>query len=397
MGGSEGLSDPGNPLPLRSQLSASAPLSPMTSRVTYTFTSDQAGPQTPSEGEESALGSLAEHLSECVGDTGTPASDLVRETSRKAQEWVFAQRLTWSHEEASEALEEALRSLDLNQGWRGVMATWIDQVRATLTYARERADASGPRSPLAEEMGLWLEMDGALRAPNETLTPLCDAPRTIPARALAPHVLRQMEAGETILMIGWSPELVECSLAAYRAGLAPEVLVPEGRPGLAGRGMIRDAARAGLRARFVLDAALWETVRAADRVWVASESIGSARTITPLGVTGIMEQCANEEIPLELFATTDAYHPNGIGVSAPPGDPDRIWGDRPEGVEVDAQFHESVPTGAFTRWYCEHGAHVPASHPWPTLTPRPEPCVISEDEGNEPVHSTVTETEAGRA
>ena len=370
---------------------------PMTSRVTYTFTSGQAGPQTPPEGEGTVLGSLAEYLSECVQDTGTPAAELVCETSQRAQEWVFAQDLTWSHEEAGEAVEEALGALDINHGWRGVMATWIDQVRATMAYSLERADANGPRNLLAEEMGLWLEADGALRAPNELLTPLCDAPRVIPARALAPHVLRQLEANETLLMIGWSPELVECSRAAYRAGLAPNVLVAEGRPGLAGRGMIQDAARAGLRTHLVLDAALWEAARAADRVWVASESIGSARTLTSLGVMALLELCANEEIPLELLATTDAYHPNGLGIAPPAVDPDRIWGDRPEGVEVGAQVHESIPTSAFARWYCEHGVRTPASCEWPALTPRPEPCATPGDERETADESTVTGTEAEKA
>lgn len=369
----------------------------MTSRVTYTFKPGQAGPQTPSEGQAASPGSLAEHLSECIRDTGTPAAELVCETSHRAQEWVFAQRLTWSHEAAAEALGEALCALEERHGWRGVMATWIDQVRATLALSLERTDTSGPRCLLAEEMGLWLESDGALRTPNEALTPLCDAPRTIPARALAPHVLRQMEAGETILMIGWSPELVECARAAYRAGLAPEILACEGRPELSGRGMIRDAARVGLRTRLVFDAALCGAVRAADRVWVASESIGSARTITPLGVEGILELCAAEEIPLELIATTDAYHPSGLGLCAPLGDPDRIWGDRPEGVEVDARAHESIPTRAFRRWYSEHGAHTPASHTWPALGPRPEPCVMSEEERGTPVDLDGNEAKAGRA
>lgn len=369
----------------------------MTSRVTYTFSSDQAGPRTLDRGEGAALGTLAEHLQEHIKDTATPAAELICEVSQRAQEWVFAQPLTWTYEEAAAALEEALGALEESHGWRGVFATWIDQVRGTMACVRERADLNGPRSPLAEELGLWLEGDGALRGPTEQLTPLCGAPRVIPARALAPHVLRELQPGETILMIGWSPELVECARAAYRAGLAPEVLVAEGRPGLAGRGMTRDVASAGLRARLVLDAGLWEAAREADRVWVATESIGEAHTTAQLGVRSVMELCLQEEIPLELFATTDACHPSGVGVGAPSGDPDRVWGDRPEGVEVDAQFFESVPTSAFTRWYCEHGVRTPASHEWPDQMSRPEPCAAN---SNEPDLSTETKlkgTEADRA
>lgn len=398
MGGSQGPSRLiGAPLTTACAPQQATSAHPMTSRVTYTFSSDQAGPQTLYGGEGAALGTLREHLQECINDSATPAVELVSEVSQRAQEWVFAQRLTWSHEDAAASLEEALCALDEAHGWRGVLATWIDQVRGTMAWAKEREDLSGPRSPLAEEMGLWLDADGSLRGQTELLTPLCDAPRVVPARSLAPHVLRELQPGETILMIGWSPELVECSRAAYRAGLAPEVLVAEGRPGLAGRGMTRDVASAGLRARLVLDAGLWEAAREADRVWVATESVGEAHTTAQLGVSGVMELCLQEEIPMELFATTDACHPSGVGAAAPTGDPDRVWGDRPEGVEVDAQYFESVPTSAFTRWYCEHGARRPASHEWPDRPSRPEPCAATRSERDLSVETKLKETEADRA
>jgi len=349
----------------------------MTSRVTYTFSAGQAGPQTTVEGEGSAPASLAEQLAECVSDTGTPAAELARETSRKAQEWIFGRALTWEANEAASMLEGLLSALEAKHGWRGIMATWIDQVRGT--FANERAREGGAlRSLLAEEMGLWLDVSGELRAPMKRPTPLSDDPRTTPARAIAPHVLRGMDAGETILVIGWTPELVECCRAAHRAGLSPEVLIPIGHPELIGRGMARDAARFGLSTRLILDAALWDAARAVDRVWVGSESIGLERTVTPAGVTGILEVCADEEVPLELLATTDACHPSGDGVSAPLGDPDRVWGDRPEGVEVDAAAHESVPTRSFTRWYCEHGAVLNAEG-WGATTARPEPCAPKSD------------------
>jgi len=369
----------------------------MTSRVTYTFRPDRALAQTLREGGAGAPTGLRQHLAECLGDTGTPAAELVCEVSERAQQWVFAQDVTWGHEEAAAALEELLCALEEAHGWRGVFATWIDQLRGTMAWAKGREAQESPRTPLAEEMGLWLEADGSLRGQDELLTPLCAAPRVIPPRAVAPHALRALQPGEAILMIGCSPELIECARAAFRAGLAPEILLAEGRPGLTGREMAREVASAGLRARLVLDSGLWEAARAVDRVWVATESIGEERTIAQLGASSVTELCHQEEIPVELFATTDACHPSGVGVAAPAGDPARIWADLPGGVEVDARFFESVPTNAFTRWYCEHGARTPASHKWPDRDPRPEPCAATRSERD---HSKVMElkgTEAERA
>ena len=364
----------------------------MTSRVTYTIHRDRAGTQALPEGAVGVSGPLSAQLGELLTDTGTPATELICEVSERAQQWVFSQQIDWGFEEAEVALEEGLRPLEEAHGWRGVFATWIDQLRGALAWAAARPEQRSPRTPLAEEMGLWLEADGSLRNSREPLTPLCDSPRVIPPRAVAPHALRELQPGETILVFGCSPELVECVRAAFRAGLAPELLIAEGRPSLSGREMARAASTAGVRARLVLDAGLSEAARAADRVWVATESIGSERTITQLGVSGVIELCLEQEIPLELLATTDACHPTGAGAAAPAGDPTRVWIDRPAGVEVDAHFFESVPTRAFTRWFCEHGARTPASHEWPGLSPRPTPRAAGRRD-----HSEVTEQKGSEA
>ena len=143
--------------------------------------------------------------------------------------------------------------------------------------------------------------------------------------------------------------------------------------------LARDAARFGLRVRVILDAGLWDAAQAADRVWVGTESIGTERVITSAGVTGLAELCANQEIPLELLATTDAVHPSGAGVAAPVCDADRVWGERPAGVTVEAVQNESVPTRSFHRWYCEHGVVGLGSEEWALSEARPALCTAAEN------------------
>jgi translation initiation factor 2B subunit (eIF-2B alpha/beta/delta family) len=369
----------------------------MTSRVSYTFSAGQADPMTSVDGMSSVSTSLAEHLAECVNDTGTSAAELSRQTASKAQEWFFDRPLTWEAKEAAPMLEEALSALESKHGWRGVMATWIDRVRATFHFACENRDQGSLRSLLIEEMGAWMNTgdDENPQALERDLR--SDGPRTTQARAVAPHATKPMGAGETVLVLGWTPELVECCRAAHRAGLKPELLIPVGHPELIGRGMARDAARFGLRARLVLDAALWEAARAADRVWVGTESIGVEHVVTPAGVVGIAELCENEEIPLELISTTDSIHPSALGVAAPAGDPDRIWGERPAGVAVEASFTESVPTRAFHRWYCEHGSVGFNSEAWAPKVGRPALCAAPEVTENKPAELTAARTKAERA
>lgn len=351
----------------------------MASRVSYTFSAGKAEPTTSVEGKASASMSLAEHLSWCLLDTGTPASELVRQTARKAQEWVFDRDLAWTSKEAAPALEAALGLLESRHGWRGAMATWVDQVRASFHHARENADSGSLRGYLAEELGAWMDTSLESRPLRRGQGLGFSGARTIPAAAIAPHVVGAMTEGETVLVLGWTPELVECCRFAHRAGVSPELLVPVGHPGLIGRGMARDAARFGLRVRVILDAGLWDAAQAADRVWVGTESIGTERVITPAGVMGLAELCANQEIPLELLATTDAVHPSGAGVAAPTCDADRVWGERPAGVTVEAVQNESVPTRSFHKWYCEHGAVGLGSKEWVPSEARPALCTAAEN------------------
>ena len=369
----------------------------MASRVSYTFSAGKAEPMTSVEGTGSVSTCLAEQLAECLADTGTPAGELARQTASKAQEWLFARALTWSPNEAAPALEAALGALESKHGWRAAMATWIDQVRASFHYACANRERGSLRGYLAEEMGAWMDTSVETRPLQRGQGSQFLGARTIPARAVAPHVMSAMGEGETILVLGWTPELIECCRFAQRAGLKPELLVPVGHPELIGRGMARDAARFGLRVRLILDAALWEAARAADRVWVGSESIGTEKVITPAGVMGLTELCGNEEIPLELIATTDAIHPSGVGVAAPAGDPERVWGERPAGVTVAGSFNESVPTRALHRWYCEHGIVGLNTDEWAPKEARPTACTASEVTENMSVDLTAARTEAERA
>ena len=103
-------------------------------------------------------------------------------------------------------------------GWRGVMATWIDRVRATFHFACENRDQGSLRSLLIEEMGAWMNMGDDEKPLALERGLRSDGPRTTMARAVAPHATKPMGAGETVLVLGWTPELVECCRAAHRAG-----------------------------------------------------------------------------------------------------------------------------------------------------------------------------------
>ena len=269
------------------------------------------------------------------------------------------------------------------------MATWADQVRASFHRACESSEHGTLRGSLAEELGAWMDTSLESRPLQRGQASRFSGARTIPAHAIAPHVVGAMTEGETVLVLGWTPELVECCRFAHRAGLSPELLIPVGHPELIGRGMARDAARFGLRVRVILDSGLWNAAQAADRVWVGTESIGTERVVTPAGVMGLTELCANQEIPLELLATTDAVHPSGVGVAAPACEADRVWGERPAGVTVEAAQNESVPTTAFHRWYCEHGDVGLGSDEWVLSGARPEACTAAE---NMSVDSTAART-----
>jgi initiation factor 2B subunit 1/2 family protein len=323
---------------------------------------------------------LSESLAEVAADRAASAAQVVHEASGLVRRWLAGRS---DAAVAGQALETALDGLVADQGWRGPVAVWIDSIRRTLAFADREGRSS--RDVLEEELGHWLfdperGLDGELseraarenagRDPASARTwdgePLT-AGRRLPSRSeLARKAAAVLDSGESVLVTAWSETVALALETAWRTGKSPSVVLPEAAPELDGRRMARRLSRAGIAATLVYDAAVSSIVPRVDRVWLPTEAIGAGAFLARLGTRSLIEECARRNVPASVLATSDKLVPGGLlrlpAWAASEGW--RLWEDAPEGVRLEPQFHEAVPTALLELvggFHTETGAETAAA------------------------------------
>ena len=327
-----------------------------------------------------APGDLSASLSGVALDRASSAAQIVHESAGILRRWLAGRS---DADLGGRDLETALSGIVSGQGWRGPVAVWIDSVRRTLAVSQR--EGRSVRDDLEEELGHWLfdperGLDGELseRAAREhaSLEPTSKSTwdgepltsgRRLPSRAeLARRAAAVVESGETVLVTQWSETVALALEAAWRLGKSPSVVLPEGMPELDGRRMARRLSRAGIAATLVYDAALLSIVPRVDRLWLSTEAIGAGAFLGRVGTRSLIEECARRHVPATVLATSDKLVPGGVLRLPAWADLEtwRLWEDAPEGVRLESQFFEAVPTtlldlvGAF---HTEIGAETAAA------------------------------------
>ena len=303
---------------------------------------------------------LRERLVPVVDDRASSAAQVVRESSVVVRGWLAGRS---EDEVAGPALEAALEDFAADQGWRGPCSLWLDSLRRTLAFAaRNRHPA---RDVLEAELGRWLvdwERDngGELseRAEREAREqgridacvwdgePLSEGRRLPNRMDLARAAAAEFDPGDTVLVTAWS-ETVALSLeTAWRAGRRPKVVLAEGAPDLDGRRMARRLTRSGVPATLVYDSAVPSLVPQVDRVWLSTEAIGAGAFLARRGTQLLLEECSRRDVRVRVLATSDKLVPGGALRLPAWAEREswRLWEDAPEGVRLESQFYEIVPT-----------------------------------------------------
>ncbi len=314
---------------------------------------------TPGQGTATAAEMpLLERLQPLLRDRASSAETVVREASRELVEGLARGDEPRDWEGAQELVHSGLTPLDEAHGWRGPVAGWLAALRELM--ARGRAGhygfAGSPREALAEELGLWLGGEGA---GEEAWSgePLAAGRRLPDRRACAATLIGELVRGEVILVQGWSDTVALAIEEAQGRGLAPEVVLSEGSPDLSGRRMARRLIDAGVRVRMVYDAALADQVARADRVWFGTEAIGAGVLLARVGGRVLLTEARRLEVPSAVLATSDKLVPRGE-LSPPRWCADAswlLWERAPQGVRLESQAFESVPTDLPDLFATEHG------------------------------------------
>jgi len=141
--------------------------------------------------------------------------------------------------------------------------------------------------------------------------------------------------------------------------------------------MARRLSRAGIAATLVYDAALLSIVPRVDRVWLSTEAIGAGAFLARLGTRALIEECARRHVPATVLATSDKLVPGGALRLPAWADLEnwRLWEDAPQGVRLESQFFEAVPTALFDlvgAFHTEIGAETAAAMHVRALRVEPE-------------------------
>ncbi|MEM6568705.1 MAG: hypothetical protein AAF957_09865 [Planctomycetota bacterium] len=316
----------------------------------------------PSAGlaESDPHGSLAERLQPACEDRGASAAEVVRRVCRDVHAWLCAEERP--DEGIATSLRGELTELFEAQGWRGPVACLRDALEAVEARV---PDDGGPalREALATECSYWLETTESVQQPGWPDGP----PRVrLPDRSECARPLLEgphgVEAGETILVHGWSETVARGVELAMARGLAPEVIVSEGGPDLGGRRLARRLVASGATVRFVYDAALVEAVRRADRVWLGTEAIGARGLLGRVGTRALLERARDLDVPTAVLATSDKLVPGGDLVLPewPADEPWHLWEGAPRDVHVESQSFEVVPLDLVDLFATDLGALGPA-------------------------------------
>ena len=314
-----------------------------------------SGDPTSSTASQPAL--LQELLSPVVADRVSSAAKVVHKTSKTVRDWLAGRP---EEEVAGSTLEAALEGFSADQGWRGPCSLWLDSLRRTLSFAaRIRRPA---RDVLEGELGNWLfdrergyDEELSERAAREHATrdePAWDGEPLSPGRRLpsrwdlARAAAVEIDPDDTVLVTAWSETVALALEAAWRAGRRPKVLLPEGAPDLDGRRMARRLTRSGVATTLVYDSAVPSLVPRVDQVWLSTEAIGAGAFVARRGTQTLLEECSRRDVRVRVLATSDKLVPGGALRLPEWAEREgwRLWEDAPDGVRLESQFYEIVPT-----------------------------------------------------
>jgi translation initiation factor 2B subunit (eIF-2B alpha/beta/delta family) len=259
-------------------------------------------------------------------------------------------------------------STDVGRAFLAELERWIatdtsgsaPALRSTL-YARLRtAQAQQPSMALIHQLAARaLEVaDSGLRRgdpPVELRTHLarsCAAERDDLIASTA-SVVRQARALITepeswIATLSASRAVEEAILGAHRAGLAPRVVVAEGRPKFEGRAMAAALAAAGIPVWLVVDAALPLLLSPARMLWMGADAVTDHGVLNKVGSYAAALAAREHSVPVYALTTRRKFLPSSTAaLRIVEQAPEEVWEAPAPGVRPRNVYFELVPLALF--------------------------------------------------
>ena len=137
-------------------------------------------------------------------------------------------------------------------------------------------------------------------------------------------------------------------LGAHRAGLAPRVVVAEGRPNFEGRAMAAALAEAGIPVWLVVDAALPLLLSPARMLWMGADAVTDHGVLNKVGSYAAALAAREHSVPVYALTSRRKFLPSSTAalkiVEQPPAE---VWEAPAAGVRPRNVYFELVPLTLF--------------------------------------------------
>lgn len=200
---------------------------------------------------------------------------------------------------------------------------------------------------------LWNAAAAALSDDPERLNQFARRVRRAPA-ALARYASAHFTEGDPqrplhVVTLSYSSSVVTV-LEAIRAARALHLTCSESRPALEGRRLAAQLAATGMPVTCFGDAAIGHALHGADAVIVGADAIASSWFLNKSGTRMLAAAATQQGVPMYVAATRDKFANPELAarLAVRYGDPDEIWAEPPDGVEVRNPYFESTPLDLVT-------------------------------------------------
>lgn len=152
------------------------------------------------------------------------------------------------------------------------------------------------------------------------------------------------ESEAWIATLSASRAVEDAILAAHRAGLAPRVVVGEGRPNFEGRVMAAALAAAGVPVWLVVDAALPLLLSPARMLWIGADAVTDHGVLNKVGSYAAALAAREHSVPVYALTTRRKFLPSSTAaLKIVEQSPAEVWDAPAAGVRPRNVYFELVP------------------------------------------------------
>jgi translation initiation factor eIF-2B subunit delta len=153
-----------------------------------------------------------------------------------------------------------------------------------------------------------------------------------------------------------SSTVLAALLLARGRGLGFEVVCTESRPLYEGRRVAEELSKAGMRTTLITDASVSHLMPRVDLVLAGADSVSTEGLVNKMGTHGVALAAKAHGVPFYALCGTEKFLPASYPYfEIQARDPQEVWREHPEGVEVLNYYFEVTPLECLSGVVTEQG------------------------------------------